>query len=483
MTSTAIEIRPPAVAGAFYPGDPAELRAKVDALLSDPHGDLPLEKAEPAAVPPKILIVPHAGYVYSGAVAAAAYRLLAPHRSRIRRVVLLGPAHRVAFEGIALPAARALRTPLGVVEIDLQAVAALRGLPKVGASEQAHAAEHCLEVQLPFLQRVLADFKVVPALVGRCDPSLVVSFIERLWGGDDTVVLISSDLSHYLPDGDARRKDAASVRAILAREPRLDHHDACGATPVNAALRCATVHGLEPRLLTMCNSSDTIGDKGRVVGYCSVAFDRAAVAAPKLAGGAEADDHARLGDALLTLARGAIADAFEQAATSPLRSLPATTHPRLDAPGATFVTLTLDGALRGCIGSLQAWRPLRTDVVENARASAFRDPRFPGLSAQEYPRVRVEVSLLGPAEPFPVDGEADAIARLRPGVDGVILAWRDRRATFLPQVWSQLPDPRTFLAHLRHKAGLRPDFWAPDLQLSRYRVDKWVEPGAVARTS
>lgn len=507
MNDTATDIRPPAVAGAFYPADPAMLRDAVDTLLADPHGDLPLVECETVSAPPKILIVPHAGYVYSGAIAAAAYRLLAPHRDRIRRVLILGPAHRVAFAGIALPAARVLRTPLGDLEVDAQAVAALRGLPGVGRSEAAHAFEHCLEVQLPFLQRVLGEhartagapgsaadaarpgFTIVPLLIGRCEPSTVAAVVERLWGGDETLVLVSSDLSHYLPDASARAKDAASVRAILALDPRLDHEDACGATPVNAALRCAAAHGLTPRLLAMANSGDARGDRSRVVGYCAVAFEQAVASTN---GTGKSGDTARLGQALLSLARGAIAGAFDAGAgnarpiagtvrAETLASAPIPALARLDAPGATFVTLTLDGALRGCIGSLQAWRPLRLDVTENARASALRDPRFPALSAEEFPRIRVEVSLLGAAEPFPVEGEDDAIARLRPRVDGVILTWRDRRATFLPQVWEQIPDPHAFLAQLRRKAGLPPDFWAPDLRLARYAVDKWVEPGSFRR--
>ena len=194
------------------------------------------------------------------------------------------------------------------------------------------------------------------------------------------------------------------------------------------------------------------------------------IESPPVADASDAGEDAGLGDALLRLARGAIADAFGAVPSGLL------VHDRLDSPGATFVTLTLDGALRGCIGSLEAWRALRVDVLENARASAFRDPRFPGLTPVEFGRVRVEVSLLGTAEPFAVAGEDDAVARLRPGIDGLILAWRGRRATFLPQVWDHLPDPSAFLGELRRKAGLPRDFWSPDLTLSRYGVRKWTEP-------
>ncbi|MBI4740310.1 MAG: AmmeMemoRadiSam system protein A [Betaproteobacteria bacterium] len=176
-----------------------------------------------------------------------------------------------------------------------------------------------------------------------------------------------------------------------------------------------------------------------------------------------------LGRTLLTIARNAIARRFGQ--TPP----PAATGPELSAPGATFVTLTQNGRLRGCIGSLEAHRPLATDVAENAVAAAFCDPRFAPLSAGELPLTRVEVSLLTPAEPFEFTGEADALARLRPGIDGLILTHEARRATFLPQVWETLPDPQRFMAQLKLKAGLPATFWDDQITLARYGVQKWKE--------
>ena len=179
--------------------------------------------------------------------------------------------------------------------------------------------------------------------------------------------------------------------------------------------------------------------------------------------------HDRLGDALLLTARNAIAGHFGLAASA----VDAT--PELAEPGATFVTLTQNGRLRGCIGSLEAHRPLAIDVAENARAAAFCDPRFAPLDEQELPRTRVEVSLLTAAEPFPVASEADALARLRPGIDGLILRYGSQRATFLPQVWESLPDPQQFVAELKRKAGLPADFWHQELTLARYGVRKWKE--------
>lgn len=177
-----------------------------------------------------------------------------------------------------------------------------------------------------------------------------------------------------------------------------------------------------------------------------------------------------LGEALLLRARNAIAERLGFPASS------AADHPRLHLPGATFVTLTEHGELRGCIGSLEAWRPLAEDVAENAIAAAFHDPRFPPVRREEFPSLRIEVSLLSPPEAIHFRDEADAIRQLRPGIDGVIFACRGRRGTFLPQVWESLPEPAAFFAHLKQKAGFSPSFWSPEVQLYRYEVVKWKEP-------
>lgn len=181
---------------------------------------------------------------------------------------------------------------------------------------------------------------------------------------------------------------------------------------------------------------------------------------------------ADLGTTLLALARNAIAARFSQPVTA------TADLPELHDKGATFVTLTQRGQLRGCIGSLEAWRALRDDVEDNARNAAFRDPRFAPLAADELPLTRVEVSLLTPAEPLSFSSEADALAQLRPNVDGVIFTAGHHRSTFLPQVWEQLPDPVVFMAHLKQKSGLPAAYWGPDVRLQRYTVRKWKEPTA-----
>jgi len=252
-------IREPVVAGRFYAKSADELVRSVTMMLD----------AVPATLgpAPKALIVPHAGYVYSGPVAASAYAELRPYHDRYRRVVLLGPSHRVPFRGLAMTNAAAFRTPLGDVRIDHEAVTGL-DIPGLGLADAPHAAEHSLEVQLPFLLNVLGDFALVPLVVGDAAPALVARVLDALWDGPETLIVISSDLSHYLAYDDACEVDARTCEAIEHFDAeRLDHDMACGATPVAGLLLAARRRGLDIRTLDLRNSGDTSGDKGAVVGY------------------------------------------------------------------------------------------------------------------------------------------------------------------------------------------------------------------------
>lgn len=260
-------VRPAAVAGLFYPAEAQALRATVDQLLARP-----LAAEALVTLPPKALIVPHAGYVYSGPTAARAYATLYPWADRIRRVVMLGPVHRVPVRGLALPGVDAFDTPLGRVDLDAEVCHALRSLPQVVVAPAAHAAEHALEVQLPFLQTVLDRFTLVPLAVGDATPEQVAQVLESAWGGDETLIVVSSDLSHYLPYADAQRRDHDTVERILSLTGPLSHQQACGGTPINGLLPVAQRHGLRPVLLDLCNSGDTAGDRQRVVGYAALVF-------------------------------------------------------------------------------------------------------------------------------------------------------------------------------------------------------------------
>jgi AmmeMemoRadiSam system protein B len=257
--------RPPAVAGTFYPGDPSILSATVDRLMANARHD--------ASVHPKALIAPHAGYVYSGSTAAEAYAALKPWADLIHRVILLGPTHRVAVNGIALPETEAFSTPLGTIRLDTQAIASIAVLPQIVFSDQAHAFEHSLEVHLPFLQRVLPQFTLLPLAVGHASPEDVAEVLDTLWGGPETLIVVSSDLSHFLPYGTAQQVDGNTCKHILQLDTHIRPDQACGAYPVNGLLLAAARRGLKPTLLGLCNSGDTAGDRSRVVGYAAFSFE------------------------------------------------------------------------------------------------------------------------------------------------------------------------------------------------------------------
>jgi AmmeMemoRadiSam system protein B len=262
---TLSQVRSPAVAGTFYPGTRRELEGAVRSYL----GQTRPEEGDA----PKALIAPHAGYAYSGPIAASAYALLAPVRERIERVVLLGPAHRVFVRGLAAPDPAAFATPLGEIPIDRAALERLAALPQVSLRPDAHAPEHSLEVHLPFLQVVLDEFSLVPLVVGDASGEEVAEVLEALWGGPETLIVVSSDLSHYESYATARRMDAATTRAIEALRPEgIRRDDACGRVPIQGLLRAARSHGLNPRTLDVRNSGDTAGPRDAVVGYGAWAF-------------------------------------------------------------------------------------------------------------------------------------------------------------------------------------------------------------------
>ena len=258
-------VRPPAVAGLFYPQDPAELRDAVCTYI---------DACAPPTVTlrrPKALIVPHAGYPYSGPVAGCAYRFLRDSRAKVRHVVLLGPSHRVPMRGLAVPSVDAFGTPLGPVPVDAHNRQRLRELGLIGISDAPHAAEHSLEVQLPFLQVVLDEFDILPIAIGLAPPEQVARALDAAWNGNDTLIIVSSDLSHYHTSEEARHLDAEATQAILDRRSDLPDEQACGARAINGLMQIAHRRNLVVEVLDQRNSGDTAGDRSRVVGYGSYA--------------------------------------------------------------------------------------------------------------------------------------------------------------------------------------------------------------------
>ena len=395
----------------------------------------------------------------------SAYAHLVPAAKAIRRVVLLGPCHRVAVRGLAASSADAFSTPLGDVRIDREAIESITRLPQVSVTDATHAQEHSLEVQLPFLQLVLSDFTLVPLVVGDATDAEVAEVLDALWGGPETLIVVSSDLSHYEDCATAQRMDSATRRAIEDFNPNAIGRDqACGRVPVRGLLTVAERRKMRVATVDVRNSGDTAGSRDRVVGYGSWIFTEAAARrdsrenaerpAHEDAFAARTRDLLREhGDALLHLAAASIENGLANA-----RALPVdlAAHPAaLRENGACFVTLKTDNRLRGCIGTPVARRPLLTDVSENAFAAAFKDPRFPPLTSGEVPTLSLSISVLSAQAPIAFSDETDLLAQLRPGIDGLVIEDSGRRALFLPSVWETLPDAKTFLGHLKLKG--RPD--------------------------
>lgn len=268
MNHTSHQIRHPAVAGMFYPADENTLKYDIHQYLQQAH-----DAGSTSSIPPKAIVVPHAGYIFSGPIAASAYQQLVPLKHQIKRVVLLGPSHRVAFRGLAVPESDTFNTPLGNIPIDQQGIQQLAGLSQVIISEQAHRDEHSLEVQLPFLQEVLDDFTLIPLVVGEANAEEVAEVIERLWGDEHTLIVISTDLSHYHSYQQAKQMDSSTSDAIINLKPELiDYEDACGRNGLLGMMTVAEHKHLSVDILDLRNSGDTAGDKDRVVGYGAYAF-------------------------------------------------------------------------------------------------------------------------------------------------------------------------------------------------------------------
>lgn len=482
--SAALKVREPAVAGLFYPKDPAELSRVIDACLAaakvgSRDGEL------------KALICPHAGYPYSGPVAAFAYKLLAGRS--YDTVIVMGPSHYAAIHAVAVPDAEIYRTPLGDVPIADMAkkLASLRPFaldpfclvqrpdwwPQASRSapdeDKADTWEHSVEVQVPFLQRTLKSFKLVPVVFGEVAPLAAAQALLQVID-DRTLIVASSDLSHYDTYANAQKRDRRCIEAICRLDPdAVGDEDACGHAPIRTLLYVAKQRGWQARLLDYRNSGDTTGDKSRgVVGYAAIAFYAPAagpIAAPAAAQFTAADRRFLLGLARRTVR--------EVTATGQLPELPAATlGPQFTAAKGCFVTLTKNRDLRGCIGYILPQGPLYQAVIENARNAALRDPRFPSVTPPEVDQLEIEISVLTAPLPLFFSSTEELLRQLHPGVDGVVLRIGGRSATYLPQVWEQLPDKVDFLNHLAEKAGCEPTAWRqPDVAVLIYHVESFKE--------
>jgi len=488
--AAAPKVREPAVDGVFYPQEPAALSRMIDQFLAAARTEsLPGEL--------RALICPHAGYPFSGPVAASGFRLLVGRS--YDTVVVMGPSHYAALRAASVSDAAIYRTPLGDVPVSPKAATLARFAPFAleppcqverpewaerrprPARETAGTWEHSVEVEIPFLQKTLTGFTLVPVVCGEFDEEKAARALLRILD-DRTLIVVSSDLSHYTPYATAQRLDRQTVDAICRLDAdAIGDSDACGHTPIRILLYLAKRQGWQARLLDLRNSGDTSGDKSKVVGYAAIAFyspSAAPVAAAVPAAAAPATPAAQYSAAdrrfLLELARRTVR---EVVATGRLPEVPpAGLAPELTAPRGCFVTLTKHGILRGCIGSLEAGAPLVQGVIENARNAAVRDPRFDPVAASELPGIAIEISVLTEPRPLAFDSADDLLRKLRPGIDGVVLQIGRRGATYLPQVWEQIPDPVEFLNTLAEKAGCPPAAWrGPGVTVFTYQVEAFKE--------
>jgi AmmeMemoRadiSam system protein B/AmmeMemoRadiSam system protein A len=463
-STRALAAHPAQVAGMFYPADPAALSAALDEAFA---------AAPPCPFRAKMVVVPHAGIDYSGFVAAKALRALdAP--KRLKRVVILGPNHRVPLDGIALHPAEAWATPLGVAPVAPDAARAILSLDGVEVDARPFAGEHSLEMVLIFVQRLLPGVEIVPVLVGAAEPALVEEALERLWGGPETAICLSSDLSHFLSAPAARGRDDAT-RAKIERGDwsELQSGDACGYSALRGAIRVAEARGMRATGIAFATSDQRGGPRERVVGYGAFAFEEA--------------DAARLADAdrarLLAVAAASLDFAAAHDGVAPEIALGAAVSPALSAQRASFVTLEREAKLRGCIGSPASRTQLARDVAANAVAAGFGDPRFPPLTQSELAELTISISLLSPATPLASADEDELIAKLHPDRDGLILREKGAGALFLPSVWSALPDRREFVRHLKRKMGRAADHWSPSMHAWRFTAESFEAPFAAAKAS
>jgi AmmeMemoRadiSam system protein B/AmmeMemoRadiSam system protein A len=472
-TASAESIRRPVWAGSFYPSDPRELRHQIDRFGQNArsvHPDLPERQSLRA------LILPHAGYAYSGPTAAHAARVLSEYQ--FSTVMLLGPDHFVGLHSAAVPSAQVFETPLGRIDLHPAAADLLKQTELFAPLPPADDREHSLEVVLPVLQVYLKSFQLLPVVVGRADIDRLCAALMPLLD-PQTLVVVSSDLSHFRPYSEAQIKDRRTIETILRRDRRAllqEPQSACGVHPLAVLLTMAERLDWRPVLLNYLNSGDTAGDRSRVVGYAAIAFFGAppqqTMNAPRQLLPTEK------GRVLVTLARSALREKvglpLEPAEADRMQS--ALSDPLLQDRCGTFVTLKHQGQLRGCIGTLYASEPLAEGVRRNAINAAFHDPRFSPLAPNELDQVAIEVSVLTEPRPLVFSGPEDLLRKLHPNVDGVIIRRGHARATFLPQVWEQLPKKEDFLSRLCLKAGLPPDAWKTgQLEVSTYQVQYFEE--------
>lgn len=461
------QYRDPAVAGIFYAGTQEELSKSVDSYVE--AGQFGVH----AMGRPQIIIVPHAGYVYSAETAGKAYALLQNYAKSIKNVIIVGPSHYYPGKEAYLSDVDFFRTPLGRVPVNKNLVHQLASANKeFKVNNKAHEKEHSVEVQLPFIQKILPRAQIVPIVYGDISPEELAKGLNKYISSKDTLLVISADLSHYYPYDKAKEIDEKTMHKIAKNEP-IEDHESCGAIGINAALILAKNNSFYPQMLDLTNSGDVNDDKTRVVGYGSWSFYKNENFAKKQSKLEKEiknlNDFADLyEEQLLNIARISLKQAIKDKKTySPSRrSYPEDIFNR----GASFVTLEKNGELRGCIGSVLPTISIAQDVSDNAYAAALSDKRFPPVSAEELPLIKLKISLLSNFYEIKYQNERDLLSKIKEQQDGVIIRDGNRQGVFLPSVWEQIPEKEEFFKQLKIKAGMNPNYWNNRIKVYRFRT-------------
>ena len=448
-------IRKPAVAGRFYPGDANELVDEINKHL---------DGAKTNSVDHlKALVVPHAGYAYSGPIAGSAYSILRDYHSKFQRVVIIGPAHRLKFNGVALSGAEKFQTPLGNVSVAQDLARRLTRIHGVHFLDQAHQQEHSLEVHVPFLQTVLDDFSILPVVVGKSDMETVEQIIDETWDDPSTLIVISTDLSHFHDYETANQIDEQTCHMIEnLQSEQLEGRRACGYLAVVAMISAAKKRNASIVNLDRRNSGDIAGNHDQVVGYASFAVIDSGPATL-----ARHDQRE-----LLRIAKQSLIEGVQHGCQSNID--PNSFSESLQKNVATFVTLHIKGNLRGCTGSIAANRSIAEDVAASAFTAGFKDPRFEPLTEMELGQLDISISALSPFETMSFVDQADVLRQMKPHAHGYLLKFADKRGLLLPSVWKSISDKAEFLKQLKHKAGLKSDFWDPGIQIQRFSATSFA---------
>lgn len=439
------KIKYPAAAGTFYPNNALELKKQIEFFAQYCQNDYTYAS--------RAVIVPHAGLIYSGRLAYEGISLL---DRNLKNLFIFAPAHRVGFEGLSLSGFELWQTPLGEIEVNQQINNELKEKFNAQFFDKAFEYEHSIEVQLPLIQSVFKNVKIIPLLAGSADYQVISQIIKYYYDDKENGFIISSDLSHFLTDEKAKKIDAVTADMIeTGNIDNFQYEQACGALGIAGLVDFANKKNYSLIRIGMHNSGLTTGDKTRVVGYGSWFLYE---------GQTNEFIKKYYSKLIIDICRQAIKSKFEP-------DIEEIKYPQVFGRiGACFVTLEKNNTLRGCIGSVIARRPLINDIIMNAKNSAFSDPRFLPVQQNEISQLKIAVSILSEPKKISFTDENDLLRQMRPNIDGIIIKDGIYQAVYLPSVWEQLPDKREFLETLKVKAGLNPDYFSDTFEAYRFET-------------